>query len=135
MLPQWQSIRPILIGMIHLRPLPGSPRFDGNLAAIRESALHDARALVEGGIHGLMLENFGDVPFYPASVPTETIAHITAIAVSIREHVSVPLGINVLRNDALAAMSIAHATGASFIRVNVLSGARLADQGLIQSRA
>src|SRR5690606_19771106 len=45
------------------------------------------------------------------------------------------LGVNVLRNDALSALSVAAAIGAGFIRVNVHSGAMITDQGLIEGRA
>jgi membrane complex biogenesis BtpA family protein len=49
--------------------------------------------------------------------------------------VALPLGINVLRNDGLAALAIAHAVGASFVRINILCGAALTDQGIIEGRA
>jgi membrane complex biogenesis BtpA family protein len=121
--------------MIHLAPLPGSPRFSGKIDAIRESALRDAYALRDGGVHGLMIENFGDVPFFPARVPAITVAHMTAIASEVRTRVDLPLGINMLRNDGLSALAVAHACGAQFIRVNVLCGVRVADQGLLHGIA
>jgi hypothetical protein len=46
-----------------------------------------------------------------------------------------PMGINVLRNDGCAALSIAHALGAQFVRVNILTGARVTDQGILQGIA
>jgi membrane complex biogenesis BtpA family protein len=83
-----------------------------------------------------MIENFGDVPFYPGRVPSYTVAHVAALAHDVRlAHPDVPLGINVLRNDGLSALAVAHAVGAHYIRVNVLSGARVTDQGLIQGIA
>ncbi len=128
--PSWSGVKPV-IGMVHLLPLPGSPRYHGDLGAIRDAALRDAGALVEGGVHGLILENFGDAPFFPGPVPPETLAHVTALAAEIVRAVPVPVGVNVLRNDGLAALAAAHAAGASFIRVNVLVGARLTDQGIV----
>ena len=121
--------------MLHLLPLPGSPRFGGSLEVIRSAVLSDAEALVAGGVHGLLLENFGDAPFYPARVPQYVVAQMTALACEIRRQFPPPLGINVLRNDGCAALAVAHAAGAQFIRVNVLCGARVADQGLIQGVA
>lgn len=124
--------------MLHLPPLPGAPRFDPAAApgAVREHVFRDAEALVSGGVHGLMLENFGDVPFYPGPVPAHTVAAITALAAAVRDRFpEVPLGINVLRNDGRAALAVAAAVGAQFIRVNVLCGVRVADQGLIQGIA
>jgi hypothetical protein len=131
----WSTVPKPIIGMIHLPPLPGSPGYGGALNAIRESALRDADALVSGGVHGLMIENFGDVPFFPGRVPAHAVSHMTAIAVEIRRRFDRPLGINVLRNDGHSALAIAHAAGAEFIRVNVLCGARLADQGILQGIA
>jgi hypothetical protein len=103
--------------------------------AIHERILHDARALQAGGVHGLMIENFGDIPFYPSRVPAYVVAQMTALAGEIKRAVNLPLGINVLRNDGLSALAIAIAAGAQFIRVNVLCGARVTDQGLLQGIA
>jgi hypothetical protein len=82
-----------------------------------------------------LLENFGDVPFFPRRVPAHTVASMTALAVAVRTRFNVPLGINVLRNDGLSALAVACATGAAMIRVNILCGARLTDQGLIEGIA
>ena len=135
LLTRWSNVRRIVIGMVHLLPLPGSPRFSGDVAAIRDAALRDAEALASGGVHGIMMENFGDVPFFPGRVPAAVVAHVTAIAAKIRRAVDVPLGINVLRNDGQSALAVAHAVGADFIRVNVLCGARVTDQGIVQGIA
>ena len=133
--PEWSAIPKPVIGMLHLPALPGSPGYGGDLDAIRRHVLNDAKALKAGGVHGLMLENFGDVPFFADTVPAHTLTHMTALALAVREAVDLPLGINVLRNDGLAALAIAHAVGASYIRVNVLSGASLTDQGVITGKA
>jgi membrane complex biogenesis BtpA family protein len=136
LLPHWHERSKVVIGMLHLAPLPGSPRFGGSVAAVRDAALRDAKLLAEGGVDGLMMENFGDTPFYPGRVPAEVVAHMTAIAAEVRRATpDTPLGINVLRNDGLSALAVAHAVGAQYIRVNVLCGARVADQGLIQGIA
>ena len=124
-----------VIGMVHLPPLPGSPRYEGSFDKVRETAIRDADALATGGVHALMMENFGDVPFHPTRVPAHVVASMTAIAAAIRKRFDLPLGINVLRNDGQSALAVAAATGSTFIRVNVLCGARVADQGLIQAIA
>jgi membrane complex biogenesis BtpA family protein len=130
---QWSAIAKPVVGMVHLLPLPGSPKYGGRIDEVRDAALRDAEALAEGGAHGLMLENFGDVPFYPRAVPPHVIAQMTTIAGEIARRVpQLPLGINVLRNDGRAALAIAHAVGASFIRVNVMCGARVTDQGIVE---
>jgi len=126
---------PRLIGMVHLLPLPGSPEFSGDLIPVVEQAVSDARTLAAAGFDGLMIENFGDAPFYPDCVPPVTVAAMTRVAASVAAAVELPLGINVLRNDALSALSIAAVVGASYIRVNVLTGTMFTDQGPIVGRA
>ncbi len=123
-----------MIGMVHLAALPGAPGYD-TLEGVIEAARADAHALAAGGCRGLMLENYGDTPFR-ARVESHTVAAMTAVAVAIRREVSeLPLGINVLRNDALAALGIAVAVEARFVRVNVHLGSRWTDQGLIEGCA
>jgi len=131
----WKSVEKPVIGMLHLPPLPGSPKYAGDLAAARDALLRDADLLTRGGVDALMIENFGDVPFFPGRVPVQVATNMTALAMDVRRATDLPLGINVLRNDGQTALAVAHAVGAQFIRVNVLCGARVADQGLLQGIA
>ena len=136
MLPQWSTLAKPVIGMLHLPALPGAPLYRDDLPRIRDRLLQDVAALLDGGVNGLMMENFGDVPFYPGRVPASVVAHVTALAVEVRRAAAnVPLGINILRNDGQSALAVAHAVGAQYIRVNVLCGARVTDQGVIQGIA
>jgi membrane complex biogenesis BtpA family protein len=137
LLPAWANVPKIVVGMLHLPPLPGAPRYAGaGREGIVADLLRDAEALTAGGVHGLMIENFGDVPFYPGRVPAYVVAHVTVLAAEVkRRFPRVPLGINVLRNDGLTALAVAHAVGAEYIRVNVLCGTRAADQGILQGIA
>lgn len=131
-----RTVLPSLIGVIHLPPLPGSPRFAGSLHQIVDKAAADARALEAAGFEAVILENFGDAPFYPDRVPPITVAAMTAAALGVRGSApGLALGINVLRNDAEAALAVAVAAGALMIRVNVHTGARITDQGLVEGRA
>jgi uncharacterized protein len=130
----WTEARPV-IGMLHAPPLPGSPRYDGDWPGVVRHVLDDLEDLVSAGIHGIMLENFGDAPFYPDCVPGEAIACVTRLAVEVRKQTNLPLGINVLRNDGVAAIAVAAAADADFVRINVLCGARVTDQGLLQGNA
>lgn len=91
--------------------------------------------LADGGFDALVVENYGDAPFYAERVPGETIAAMAVVASRVIEAVSIPVGINVLRNDAEAGLAVAGTTGAAFIRVNVLSGVYATDQGVITGRA
>ena len=134
--PVVDSRRPILIGMLHVPPLPGSPCASGSFSEVLDHVVRDAESLLKGGIVNLMLENFGDTPFFPGVVPAHTVAHLTAIAAEVSTRFpNAELGLNVLRNDGCSALSIAAATKASFIRVNVLCGARVTDQGIVQGIA
>jgi len=138
--------------MVHLPPLPGSPGYPGSAdddagpaderegtawdrKSIRERARADAQALAEGGVDAVLVENFGDAPFHPESVPAHVVADVTAAVRAVDRAVDLPVGVNVLRNDARAALSAAAAGGGSFVRVNVHAGARVTDQGIIEGRA
>jgi membrane complex biogenesis BtpA family protein len=124
-----------VIGVVHLLPLPGSPRWGGEMSQVLERAVLDARALEDGGVNGLIVENFGDAPFCKDSVEAHTVAAMTLAVSAVRAAVKIPVGVNVLRNDSRSALAIAAVTGASFIRVNVHTGAMLTDQGLIEGQA
>jgi membrane complex biogenesis BtpA family protein len=128
--------RPV-VGMVHLPALPGAPRFDadGGRAAIHAAARRDAERLDAGGVDALIVENFGDAPFYPDAVPRHVVAELTALVGTVREATDRPVGVNVLRNDGPSAVAVAAATGAAFVRVNVHVGARVADQGVLEGRA
>jgi hypothetical protein len=125
-----------LIGMVHLPPLPGSPRWEGSMARVVDAALADASALVDNGMDGLILENHGDAPYLPGRVEPATVAAMTVVAHELRRALpETPLGVNVLKSDARSALAVAVAAGATFIRVNVHAGAVVADQGVIQTEA
>lgn len=103
--------------------------------AVLDRALEDARVLEAEGLDGLLVENFGDVPFFPGPVLPETLASMAVITGQVVQAASVPVGINVLRNDAAGALGVAVATGARFLRVNVHTGIMMTDQGLVEGRA
>ncbi len=124
-----------VIGVIHLLPLPGSSRWDGQLEPVIARAEQEAAALTTGGVNGIILENFFDAPFTKARVDTATACTLTLIVRYVMSICNLPVGINVLRNDALTAIAVAATTGASFIRVNVYTGAMLTDQGIIEGQA
>ncbi len=128
--------QPPIIGMVHLQPLPGSPLWAGDFHKVVGAALADAENLVAGGVGALMVENYHDVPFYPDMVPPATVAAMTwVVGAIVGEFPDVPLGVNVLRNDAEAALAVAMATGAAFIRINVHVGAAVTDQGSLAGKA
>lgn len=127
---------PPVIGMIHLGPLPGSPGWQGDLGAVIAAASTDADSLVTGGVRAVMVENYHDVPFLRTRVDVVTVAAMTEVVSALRRrHPDVAFGVNVLRNDARAALGIAAVTGARFIRVNVHVGVAVTDQGVVSGMA
>ncbi len=127
--------RKLFIGVVHLQPLPGSPRWAGDLDQVLEFATGDAMAYKNGGADALCIENFGDIPFTKGAVGPETVAAMAAAGRVIASVVKLPIGFNVLRNDPRSALALCAACGGSFIRVNVHTGAMLTDQGLIEGDA
>lgn len=124
------------VGVVHAAPLPAGPRASPGFDAARERALLDADALARGGAHAVVLENFGDAPFPRGSVEPHVVAFFARLAADVRaRHPHLAVGINLLRNDARAAMGAAAAVGAAFIRVNVFTGAMVTDQGVIEGDA
>jgi membrane complex biogenesis BtpA family protein len=125
----------MLVGVLHLAALPGSPRAGEPADVIARAAAHDARLLGDAGYDAVIVENFGDAPFLPRALPV-TVSAMTLAAMRVRDACpSLTLGVNVLRNDASAALAVAIVVGATFIRVNVHVGARVTDQGIIQGEA
>ena len=129
------AVSKLLIGVVHLQPLPGSPRWRGSLDSVLQAAVRDAAAYERGGARAVFIENFGDVPFTKGRVGPETVAAMAAAGRAVRAAVKIPLGFNVLRNDACAALALCAACGGSFIRVNIHTGAMLTDQGVIEGNA
>lgn len=124
-----------LIGMVHLPSLPGSPRNDLPMVDIIDLAILDAKAINNGGMDGILVENYGDAPFYSTHVGPETVAAMTIVVREIQSCIDKPLGVNVLRNDVHAALAIATILNCDFIRANVHTGVVATDQGIIEGMA
>ncbi|NEQ97011.1 MAG: BtpA/SgcQ family protein [Cyanothece sp. SIO2G6] len=124
-----------VVGVVHLQPLPTSPRWGGNLRSVFDRAEQEATALASGGVDAIIVENFFDAPFTKHRVDPAVVSSMTLVVQRLMTMVSVPIGINVLRNDAHSALAIATCVGAPFIRVNVLTGVMVTDQGVIEGQA
>ncbi|BAB73178.1 photosystem I biogenesis protein BtpA [Anabaena sp. FACHB-709] len=124
-----------IIGVVHLLPLPTSPRWGGSLKAVIDRAEQEATALASGGVNGIIVENFFDAPFTKNQVDPAVVSAMTVVVQRIQNLVTLPVGLNVLRNDGKSAMAIASCVRAQFIRVNVLTGVMATDQGLIEGEA
>ena len=124
-----------VIGVVHLLPLPSSPRWGGNLKSVIDRAEQEAVALASGGVDGIIIENFFDAPFPKDRVDPAVVSAMSLVVQRVMQLVTLPIGLNVLRNDAQSAMAIASCLQAQFIRVNVLTGVMATDQGLIEGQA
>ncbi|MBD2239578.1 MULTISPECIES: photosystem I biogenesis protein BtpA [Tolypothrix] len=134
-LDQLFKTRTPIIGVVHLLPLPTSPRWGGNLKTVIDRAEQEATALASGGVDGIIVENFFDAPFTKNQVDPAVVSAMTVVVQQIQNLVTLPIGLNVLRNDAKSAIAIASCVRAQFIRVNVLTGVMATDQGLIEGEA
>jgi membrane complex biogenesis BtpA family protein len=129
--------RRVVIGVIHARPLPGAPDYEGEpVEDLFAAAIEDGRRYAAGGVDGLIVENHGDIPFLkPDEIGRETAAMMAVMADRVRREIGLPLGINVLANGALAAIAVAKAAGAGFIRVNQWANAYVANEGIVEGPA
>ncbi len=130
----FKTLNPV-IGVVHLLPLPTSPRWGGDLKVVIDRAEQEATALASGGVHGIIVENFFDAPFPKNAVDPAVVSAMTLMVHRLKQMVTLPIGINVLRNDGRSALAIASCVNAQFIRVNVLTGVMATDQGLIEGQA
>ena len=126
--------KPIL-GMIHLPALPAAPRSELSLDELVAFALEELQRLESAGIDGVIVENVGDAPFFRKGVPPVTVAARAVLVREVARDARVPVGVNMLRNAWKEAVSVAYAVGAHFIRCNVVIGAYVTDQGIIQGEA
>ncbi len=127
----------VLIGVVHARPLPGSPGYRGEpVEALYEQAVVEAGRYAAGGFDGLIVENHGDIPFArPGALGPETAAVMAVMTARVREATGLPVGVNVLANAVLPALAVAKAAGAAFVRVNQWANAYVANEGLIEGEA
>jgi|TARA_A100001391_G_scaffold205447_1_gene206390 hypothetical protein len=130
------SSKPI-IGVIHLKPLPGAPRYDGEpMREIIAAAVEDAKSLVNGGIDGVMIENASDMPFSrPEDIGYETVAALSAVCQEVGGAIDAPIGITCVANGAIAGLAVAKASGAKWVRVNQWVNAYVANEGFLNGPA
>jgi membrane complex biogenesis BtpA family protein len=124
-----------LIGMVHMPALPGAPGVARSMDELIEFALAEAHALESAGLDALIVENAGDAPFFKESVPPVTVAAMSRVVGEVKRRTSLHVGVNILRNACQEALSVAYVAGADFIRCNVVIGAYVTDQGIIQGCA
>ena len=125
----------IVVGMIHVRALPGTPKHAGGMAPILDRALEEAEIYRSCGIHALMVENMHDVPYVQRPGP-EILAAMAVVAREVkRAHPQLPLGIQILAGANREALAAALAAGADFIRAEAFVFGHVADEGYMDSCA
>lgn len=124
-----------LLGVVHVRALPGTPASRDPVAAIAERAVREARLYAGAGFDGLVLENMHDRPYLKRRAPPEIVAALAAVGCEVRRAVSLPLGVQILAGANREALAVAHACAASFVRAEGFVFAHVADEGLIESDA
>ena len=130
------GVQRALIGVIHAQALPGTPGNRLAVSAIAELAATEAETYAEAGFHGLILENTHDRPYVKGTaVGPEVVTALSVIGAGIRRATALPLGIQVLAGANRAALAVAYACGASFVRIEGFVFAHVADEGLIESSA
>lgn len=128
---------PALIGMVHVRALPGTPFNTDSMEKICATAVAEAGMLQSAGFDGIMLENMHDRPYLKGSVGPEIVAGMTRVACEVRRNIgnSFPLGIQILAGANLEALAVAHVSGCDFIRAEGCVFGHVADEGWIEACA
>jgi membrane complex biogenesis BtpA family protein len=121
-----------IIGVIHLLPLPGSPRYSGNIDSIFERAEWEAEKLLVSGLDGLIIENYNDDPLKRGEPAAEQLAVMAAIIASIHRRASIPLGVNVHFNAWRAEIALAFACRAQFARIEIFVDTVVSASGLAE---
>ncbi len=135
---KFQSIFKIdkpIVGMIHLKAMPGTPKFTGNSVQIIEAALYEAEIYKKAGINALAIENMHDVPYLKNNVGHEVSSLMSIIGYEIKKVSKLPCGIQVLSSANKAAISIAKNAGLDFIRAEGFVFGHVADEGYIDANA
>lgn len=123
----------VIIGMVHLLPLPGNPDYRGDNAEIERRAIEDAKTLIEGGVDALMVENFYDWPQYSTEIPLEAYSLMLNICTKIKAFCTIPFGLNIEMNAFRQEWIMAYAVGADFIRVEAFVDNRAGSFGYIEA--
>jgi uncharacterized protein len=124
----------VIIGMVHLKPMPGFPNYGGSMQEIIDFAIKDAKTLESGGVDGLIVENIFNRP-RQKTVGPETVAPMSIIFKEVVNSVNLPVGIKVLFNDAKAELAIVNCCGGHFVRLSVYSDPMATMAGIIEGCA
>ncbi len=121
-----------IVGMVHLAALPGSVHWSEPFDETATRAVNEFRILSESGFDGAILQNVGDVPALENG-DEATVAFMTKAGLMLRSASDLILGVNVLMNGSKAALAIAKAIEADFVRIKINSGAATTSTGIVQA--
>jgi len=124
-----------LVGMVHIRALPGTPRNNLTITEIIRIAVEEAATLREAGFDAIQVENMHVLPYLKRRVGPEITSSMTAITARVVQSLDCPVGVQILAGANLAAMAVALAAGATFIRSEGLVFAHVADEGVMEADA
>lgn len=124
-----------LVGMVHVGALPGTPRAQASVDELVSAAIEDARAYASAGFDALLIENMHDVPYLAGDVGHEITATMAVVTRAICGECALPVGVQVLAGANEAALAVANAAGARFIRAENFAYAHVADEGLMPTAA
>ncbi len=120
-----------LVGMVHVGALPGTPRSERAVRALADQAEGEARTLIEAGFDAVIVENMHDVPYLRREVGPEIVSAMTLVTARVVEATKGRAGVQVLPGANRAAVAVAHAAGARFVRAEGFVYASVADEGLL----
>jgi membrane complex biogenesis BtpA family protein len=127
----------VIIGMVHLQPLPGTPFYqEGTMAQVLEYAVADAIALYDGGADGCLVQTMDRV--YPADDEADY-ARVAAMATIVQavSNATAPtfqVGVQIMMNALKASVAVAKVCDGSFLRCTALVGATMTPAGMVQAR-
>jgi membrane complex biogenesis BtpA family protein len=106
----------LIIGMVHVDALPGTPMHSSPIRSIIEKAIDEAIKLQNAGVDAILIENMHDVPYLKRNVGPEIVACMTAVSTEVRKQIHLPVGIQILAGANKEALAVAQAAGLNFIR-------------------
>ncbi len=130
----FKSDKPV-VGMIHLKALPGTPKYKFDTSYIIEEALKEAGLYKKAGVDAIIIENMHDVPYLKGHVGHEITSIMTLVAYLIKQETNLAVGIQILAGANKEAMAVAKASGIDFIRAEGFVFGHMADEGLMEAQA
>jgi membrane complex biogenesis BtpA family protein len=126
-----------IIGMVHLRPLPGSPGYNPAVMDMKEIfriAVEEAKVLESAGVDGIQVENMWDIPYLRGNdIPHETTAALAVGVYEVSHHVHIPVGVECHMNGGDKALAAAVAASAKWVRVFEWCNAFISQSGFIDA--